>query len=449
VSNPPCSSEPGCQGPAELDATPRIGAIEPTYLPDGSPGSHRHVAYIVTHFPKFGQTFIRDEIEALVRLGTPVTVASLNVPADTDLRTDADRAVSGRTLYLKVRTVRNIGALLRAVLRAPIGVARLLGRAVTMGGSDPDLIVRRIGQLVEGLIVWDRCHRAGIRHLHSHFAGAPSMVAMFARDFAALSRTGTWTWSVTIHGPHDFMEEERTGLRRVAAAADALVAITDYARSQLMRLSTPARWPRVRTIRCGIDLELFDERPPGPVGRPATLLTIGRLAPEKGQSVAIEATALLHQRGVPVTLRLVGDGPDRDLLVHEIADRDVADTVVVVGSLLPPQVAAELRAADVLCVSSFAEGLPMVIMEAMAVGVPVVAPRIAGISELVTDGETGWTYPAGRTDLLADAVQEALSSPYRDDVIKAARARVVALHDRRASAEALQALFDSTSPSDD
>jgi glycosyltransferase involved in cell wall biosynthesis len=185
------------------------------------------------------------------------------------------------------------------------------------------------------------------------------------------------------------------------------------------------------------------------VGQPATVLTIGRLAPEKGQSVAIEATALVVQRGRPVTLRLVGDGPDRDLLTEEIAERGLGDAVVLVGSLLPAEVAAELRAADLLCVSSFAEGLPMVIMEAMAVGVPVVAPRIAGISELVTDGETGWTYPAGRADLLADAIQEALSTPYRDEVVKAARARVVAQHDRTSSAEALQQLFDTTTPSAD
>lgn len=382
-----------------------------------------------------------------MRLGTTVTVASLNVPADSDLRTDDDRVIRDRTLYLKVRTSRNIRALARAVLRSPLGVARLVARAIAMGGRDPDLIVRRIGQLVEGLIVWDRCRQAGIQHLHSHFAGAPSMVAMFARDFAALSGTGSWTWSVTIHGPHDFMDEERVGLRRIAAAADALVAISDYARSQLMRLSSPDRWPRVHTVRCGIDLDLFDERAPAPAGRPATVLTIGRLAPEKGQSVAIEATALMLQRGLPVTLRLVGDGPDRGLLAEEIAERGLDENVVLVGSLLPAEVAAELRAADVLCVSSFAEGLPMVIMEAMAVGVPVVAPRIAGISELVTDGETGWSYPAGRSDLLAAALHEAVSTPYRDEVVKAARARVVALHDRNGSAAALQQLFDSTTPS--
>lgn len=383
-----------------------------------------------------------------MRLGTPVTVASLNLPTAADLRTNDDRAVSERTLYLKVGTAGNIRSIARAVLRSPFGVLRLVMRALAMGGRDPDLIVRRVGQLVEGLIVWDRCRRAGIEHLHSHFAGAPSMVAMFARDFAALSRTGSWTWSVTIHGPHDFMEEERTGLRRIAAAADSLVAISDYARSQLMRLSSPVRWPRVHTVRCGIDLDLFDERPPTPVGRPATVLTIGRLAPEKGQSVAIDAVdELVHQRGVPVTLRLVGDGPDRELLEAAIAERDLSDEVVLVGSLLPGEVAAELRAADVACLSSFAEGLPMVIMEAMAVGVPVVAPRIAGISELVTHGETGWTYPAGRSDLLADAIHEALCSPGRDEVVRAARARVVAMHDRSVSAAALQRLFDTASPS--
>ena len=402
------------------------------------------IAYVLGHYPRLAQTFIRQEIRSLEELGQPIVPISVNVPVESDRATDDLRAEHARTFYVKSVGARGAAtALLRAVRASPRGLLATLALAVRSAGFDLRAQLYHFFYVIEGLVVWDRCRAAGVRRMHTHFAVPTSTVAWFATEFGCqVDGPGTWSWSLTVHGPHDFFDESRMLLSYKASSLGAVVCITDYARSQVIRQLDPAHWHKVHVVRCGIDLDRFLARPPRPLGTPPTVLMVGRLAPEKGHRVLVEAAALLHARGVDIVVELVGAGPERDALAAAAAASGIADSIRFAGEMPSDQVALRLREADVFCLPSFAEGLPIAIMEAMAVGVPVVTTYLAGIPELVADGVTGALVPSGRADLLADALEHVLTDgPGREALVVAGRARVTAEHEVHAQARKLVAVL--------
>ena len=400
------------------------------------------MAYVAATYP--GVTFIQDEITSLDDRGAEVLRIALNPARDEQVLTDRDASERARTLYVKGSSPARIAKVVLATAVAhPVAFVGGVVRALRAGRTRSGVAVRPLLQFVEALLVWDHCRRHGVRALHAHFAQAPATVAWMAAEMGNAVGGPRWTWGMTIHGPHDFFNEHADLLEVKLARADLVVCISHYTRAQVLRLVRPADREKIRLVLCGIDLERFTEREPRPVASPPVVVTTARLSPEKGHLVLLDAVRQLADEGFEVSVRLIGDGPLRDELRDRIEAMDLSSRVVLTGPLPPERVAAELRAADLFCLPSAAEGLPISIMEAMAVGVPVLSTYVAGIPELLVDDQTGWIVPAGSVDALATGIRTALGSSRRPDVIAAGRRAVEARHDLRASIDELKAQFEA------
>lgn len=405
----------------------------------------RKIGYLATHYPSVSHSFILREILALQDLGLDIEPMAVNPAPEDDVLTDIDRAERRRTFYVKAQSKQHmLRALWRAARRSPGGLAATALLAVRSAGFDLKAGLWRLFQLVEAVIVWDHCDRVGVRHVHAHFGQVPATVAWFTAELGnRLDPDGDpWTWSVTIHGWHEFVNEREASLRQKVHAASFVVCISDYTRSQLMRIAHPDDWHKLRVVRCGIDTAAFAQRPHRPIGKPPRVLMVARLSPEKGHLVLLEAVKLLRDRGRRVEVELVGPGEFRDSLERAVKSLGIEDRVQFLGACSPSEINAALRSTDVFVLPSFAEGLPVALMEAMAVGVPVVTTYISGIPELVIDGWTGMVVPAGRADLLASAIERLCDDPKLvADIVTAARAKVEEQHELSHNVTALAALL--------
>lgn len=408
------------------------------------------VAHLLSHYPHPSHSFLRDEVIGLRAAGLEVETIALNPAADAHVLTELDRSEQAATRYVKARPARAALVLAAAATRHPVRMARFVAWAGAQGGPDPTIMAKRAAQALEAVVVREWCRRVGVDHVHAHFGGAPGTVAWFVSELSRrLDDDPPLSWSLTVHGPHDFMNERAANLPALVAHADLVVAISDFTAAQLYRLAPPSRRERVRVARCGIDLSVFTPRDrsvdrDGDEAGPLRVVTIGRLAPEKGQWVLVDAVAELVRRGIDVTVRVVGDGELRDDLLAQIRRLDLTDRVVLVGVLEPTAVRDEIAQADVFCLPSFAEGLPIALMEAAAVGTPIVCTSVAGIPELVVDGRTGRCVPAGSTADLAAAIEQlATDARLRAELAKGARAAVEARHDRRSTSQHLASLLGS------
>jgi glycosyltransferase involved in cell wall biosynthesis len=394
----------------------------------------------MTHYPKHSQTFLLDEVVAVHGTDLEIVPIALNPPDPGDLDSDIERGESARTLYVKTQSPLRVARVLaRTFRRDPAGVGRVLMRTVVSARAHVRDAMWRVFAFVEAAIVWDHCETNGCRHVHAQFGTAPATVAMIAAELGNQLAPGAEpvTWSFTIHGYHEFTAEDRYDLARKADSAAFVVAISDYTRSQLMRLSSPKDWDKLHRVHCGIDLDRFSYRPRRETHNPATVVTVGRLSPEKGQFAMLDAARVLKSRGVPIRMKVIGDGPSRDELRERARLLDVADIVEFTGAIAAEAVVEELGEADVFCLPSFAEGIPVSVMEALARGVPVVATYVGGVPELIETRISGWAVPAGRADLVADAIEELVTDPeLRARVQHEGRRRVETEHDlRRTSAE--------------
>jgi colanic acid/amylovoran biosynthesis glycosyltransferase len=396
------------------------------------------VAYVLTQHPRTTQTFINAEIAALRRTGREVDVFALNEAGQGQVRTDDDRAEQARTTYLKVVGVAGV---LRAVRRAwalsPVGLLRVGWQAVRSAGTDGRRVVWRLFHLAEALIVWDRGCDRGVQVVHAHFGQSTSTVAWLATTLGRVLRCGPSELVVTVHCGTEVEDAAETIPALKARDARAIVAISDHTRSQLMRHVPADDWSAIRVIRCGIDLRRFTMSERGPIRATPTILFVGRLDPVKGVPFLLEAVGRLRDAGRSVELEIVGGGSLESELRAIAAD---ASWVRFTGELPPEAVHQRLLAADVFCLPSLDEGIPVSIMEAMAVGTPVVATAVAGIPELALDDRTALVVPAGNVDRLVAALARMLDDPELVDRLRrAARERVESLHD---SSENLPALIE-------
>lgn len=404
---------------------------------EDSPPPEPRIGYVVNTYPRPSQTFIRREIRALEAAGLHVHRFAMRRD-DQPLASAEDREESARTEYVLDRGAVALGlALLRAVLRQPRSLTAVV-RAGRRGGPGRG-VARQAIYLAEAMILADRSREAGLTHLHAHFGTNSADVALYARML------GGPGFSMTVHGPEEFDAPHALMLGEKVARSRFAVAVSDFGRSQLSRWAPFAAWDRIAVVHCGIDPALFPDAlplPPGPgPDRPLRLVCVGRFAEQKGQVLLIEALARCR---APVHLTLVGDGPLRPALEAAIARHALRDRVHLAGWLDEAGVRRALTDAHAMVMPSFAEGLPVALMEAMAAGRPAIATHIAGIPELLTP-DAGWLVPAGSPDALADAMDAAAATP--PDRLAAmglaARARALARHDIHDQAARLAQLFRS------
>ncbi|BAM02566.1 glycosyltransferase [Phycisphaera mikurensis] len=400
------------------------------------------VAYLVNAYPKVSHAFIRREIAALEALGQPVQRVSIR--AAEGLVDPEDLEEAGRTRVL-FEPARLVGPALRAALR-PGRLARALGQAMGMAAARGGGLagrLRHLVYLVEACRLRELVDAAGARHVHAHFGTNPAAVARLCRTL------GGPPFSFTVHGPEEF--DRPVGLSLASKAADAafVAAVSSFGRSQLMRWIDPRAWDRIAVVRCGLDAAYLQAGDAG-ASRPAKadlFVCVGRLCEQKGQHLLVEAVARLAEGGSPVRLRLVGDGPMRADLEAFARERGVADRVEFTGNASAEAVRGHLLDARAMALPSFAEGLPVVLMEALALGRPVISTYIAGIPELV-DAGCGWLVPAGDADALAEAMRAALAAPAADlDAMgREGRRRVLERHAAPRIAAQLLGLFDDATP---
>jgi colanic acid/amylovoran biosynthesis glycosyltransferase len=285
------------------------------------------------------------------------------------------------------------------------------------------------------LLGWMR--ESDCKHVHVHFGTNPTQVAMFAHLLGAIS------YSFTVHGPEEFDMPKFLHIKEKAKHAKFLIAVSSYGRSQLYRHIDYKDWPKVHVVHCGLEASFYDSTEKS-IADTNRLVCVGRLCEQKGQLLLIEALHQLKEEGLPVELVLAGDGEMREILESLIRERGLKDSVRITGWISSEQVREEILNSRALVLPSFAEGLPVVLMESLALRRPVLTTYIAGIPELVVNEESGWLFPAGSVVALADTMRQCLNTPV-EKLIRMGDTgyqRVVQRHDIDTEARKLAELFE-------
>jgi colanic acid/amylovoran biosynthesis glycosyltransferase len=370
---------------------------------NGIANKTRKVAYIISHYPKVSHSFIRREILELERTGFEVIRIAMR-GWDCELADPDDIAELDKTNFVLRNGAIRLGfGLCAEAIRHP---RRFFGAALIalkmMRGSDRPIPWHLI-YLAEASWIAPLIRRAGIAHLHAHFGTNPAEVAALV---AAL--TGV-TYSFTVHGPEEFDKVHSVHLARKARGAAFVVAISSYCRSQIFRVIPHSLWQKVKVIHCGLEESFFENEPPeAPLNN--RLVCVGRLSEAKGQLLLVEAVGELCRDGVSVELTLVGDGELRGEIERLIERYRIGERVTITGWASGEQVRRAILDSRAVVLPSFAEGLPVVLMEALALGRPVISTYVDGTPELVVDGCTGWLVPAGSKSDLVRAIKRCLNS---------------------------------------
>jgi glycosyltransferase involved in cell wall biosynthesis len=393
------------------------------------------LAYLTACYPAASHTFILREVTALRGLGFEVETCSTRRPAPAHLIGPEEEAAAGSTFYV-IATGKNPLAMLRALrdgLASPRRFLTALALAWRTAPPGAKGLMKQGFYLAEALVLARQLRLRGVDHLHNHFAQASANVAMLASALSGIP------FSYTLHGPSDLYEPETWQLREKTARAAFVACISHFARSQAMYFSDPAHWHKLRIVHCGVIPERYD-RPALLPCNGTRLVFVGRLAPVKGLRVLLAALARARESRPDLQLTLVGDGDDRAHLERLAAP--MGDAVTFTGYLSQEEVAGTLAAADALVLPSFAEGVPVVLMEAMAAGKPVIATPVGGVGELVKDGMSGYLVPPGDAETLADRILLLADDPnLRARMGATGRAWVRAEFDIRTEAARIGALF--------
>ncbi len=432
----------------ERDDSARLIASPSSSSKAGPVGPKKaRICYVTSHYPALSHTFVMREIFGLRAAGVEVGTVSVHKADPAGLLAEADRREAENTWnILPVEAGSFVRAHAGALLAHPAAYFRTLGAALRAAPGGMRGYLWQLFYFAEAVALWDHAKHVGARHLHAHLANVAADISWWASAFGnAAGGARNWRWSFTMHGPTELFAVERFNLGRKVAHADLVVCISDFTRSQLMYLSEPDDWAKLRVVHCGADLSRYPLAPPrrGPGFR---VLCVARLAPQKGLEVLLGAVKLLAGRGIDVHLVLVGDGPMRERLRLRAERLQITDRVTLMGAVGQDDMAAYYAGADVFCLPSFAEGVPVVLMEAMASGRAVVATRVGGVPELVEDGASGLLVAPGNVDELAAALERLASSPEeREKMGLTGRQEVVEDFDARKCAAQLAALFQEMS----
>jgi glycosyltransferase involved in cell wall biosynthesis len=397
-----------------------------------------NIAYLMNIYPMTSTVFIRREILALERRGIQVTRIALRGWNDEPVDQE-DKIERERTRYvLREGAPALLVAILRMLATRPLRLLNALGMVWRVGRrADRPLLVHLV-YLAEACRVATWLRAAGIQHLHAHFGTNSAEVAMLAHIL------GGPQWSFTIHGPEEFVKPRFIGLADKIRDCAFVVAISSFGRSQLYRLLKHQHWQKVKIVHCGLEPSFFSvSASPPPVAR--RLVCVGRLCEQKGQLLLIEATRRLAAAGVDFQLALVGDGEMRADIEALIRRYKLQAMIRITGRISSDKLHEEILAARALILPSFAEGLPMVIMEAMALRRPVISTFVAGIPELVHTGEHGWLVPAGDVEALMEAMEACLEAPAEmlASMGEAANKRAFGRHNVEIQAAQLSTLFQA------
>jgi len=397
------------------------------------------MAYLLSRYPAISHTFFLKEILGLRRIGFEIETASVNPPDRPISKLPPLEAVEAHsTHYLKqVSFLDALSVLVTITFVHPRVALRGFRAAARLGDYDLSRKIYAFFYMVEAFLLGRWMERRDLHHLHVHFGGSVATVAMLAAE------AWGFDYSLTIHGPEEFYEVEHCYLPRKIDQAKFIFCISDFCRSQLMKYCDPAHWDKMHVIRLGVDTE---ECKPLPQKEKLAfeIVCVGRLVPAKGQHILLRAFSLVRSKGYSVHLTFIGDGPDRPTLEREVSERDLAAHVTVLGSLNHDQTRERVSHADIFALASFAEGVPVALMEAMAMGIPCVSTVVAGIPELIRDKIDGLLVPASSVDAFASAIELLLlDDDSRRRLGASARTRIIECYNLTDNLKLLASMFEN------
>ena len=396
------------------------------------------VAYLTALYPKTSHSFVRREIAALERLGLTVLRFSTRRVSEPLVDPD-DIAERERTQALLDAGVSGLAfATLALALRRPGRWLRALGEALHLSRGSEAGAARHLAYFCEACVLVRSLEHQRAEHLHAHFATNAATIALLARLL------GGPPYSFTAHGTDALDHAPLRALGDKVRHSKFTIAVSHHARAHLMRFSRTEDWPRIHVVRCGLE-QAYLRLPGASLPREPRLVCVARFDEEKGHLLLLEALARLCAEGVPFELELVGDGPLRPAIEAAIARHGLERRVKLCGWLGGAQVRERLLASRFLVLPSLAEGLPVVLMEALAAGRPAIASQVGAIAELVVSGENGWLVPPASVEALASALRLALASPLEqlERMGAAGRERVLVQHDAEKEARKLAQLLRS------
>lgn len=394
------------------------------------------LAYLNSEYPSLSHTFIEREVRELRRLGVEIRTFSVRRTGATG-RLGADHvAAADETFVLQDGPAAILRDLLLGALRSPAGALRAMARAQRMAPPGVASRVRHVAYVLQGIRLARALARDGIAHVHVHMANNGAAIAMMAREY-----DHRLSYSLTIHGSAEFFHVDTWTLRAKVESARFVRCISDFCRAQVMAWSDPDCWDRLHVVHCGVDTDAYRPKPPRQPG-PLRLLTVGRLHPIKGYEMLLRACSQLSNEGVGWELDMVGDGPRMTRLRELSRSLGIEDRVTFSGAVGQDRIGEHFDRADVMVVSSFMEGVPVVLMEAMSKRLAVIATKVGGVPELVRDGIDGLLVSPGSVESLAEAIRSLASDPQACELrFSTGRERIEAEFSLRGLGEGMIRLF--------
>lgn len=422
--------------PTDPSAAPREGARASTRKRRW-PAVQAPIAYLNTEYPSLSHTFIEREIRELRRLGLSIRPFSIRRPGKHGTIGGHHAAAATETTVLLDSRARLLWSAFRGALAQPVRTAKTLAASQRL--SPPGMRQRFLHMVyaAEAVRLARELAPRSIRHIHVHMANNGAAVAMLACAYDP-----RLSWSLSIHGSAEFFQVDTVTLGAKAESALFTRCISDFCRAQVMCWSDARKWADFHVVHCGLNLDQFapaQARRDGPL----RLVTVGRLHSIKAYPLLVEACAELSSRGIDWTLDMIGDGPDRPAIESAVRRLGVESRVRLVGPVPAEELRARLASSEILIISSFMEGVPVVLMEAMAMGMPVLSTAVGGVPELVSDGVSGVLVAPGSSARLADGLERLAARRSEFDAMgRAGRDKIAAEFTIEETGRKMLALFE-------
>jgi glycosyltransferase involved in cell wall biosynthesis len=398
------------------------------------------VGYLTSQYPYPSITFVRRELNALRARGVEIQTFSVRTPSVEERGPETDRRDYESTWYvLPVRPLELLRDHARALASRPLAYLRSFVAALRHRVPGTMSLLYSLFYFAEAIRLAGELERREIEHLHNHFGNAGAIVGYLASHYLELD------WSLSLHGISELDHPYGSLLGDKIRHARFVACAHHFMRAQAMRTVGPEHWSKLVIVRCGVEMD----RLPVPDPRSADddrlrVVCVGRLSPEKGHAGLLDAFAKVVADGVDAELRLIGDGPDSAVTRAHAERLGLGDRCSLPGRASEPDSLAEIARADVFVLSSLMEGLPVVLMEALALQVPVIAPCVGGIWELVQHEVTGLLFPPADWEALQQCLRRMLADPeLRERTADAGRARIVEEFDIERAIEPLLQRFSS------
>lgn len=363
------------------------------------------IAYLVSEYPAISHAFIYTEIAELRKQGVSVDTFSINLTKNASQLQPLEQAEIESTIYIKaINPIKALFSTVSFLIKHPQRYTKMFMAALSLGKKGLKSFLKGLGYLVESVLLLNELNKRNISHVHNHFGNAAAMVAMISE------RSGLISYSLSLHGPAIFDSVDSELLEEKIKHAKFIRTISQYCQSQAMKLVPFEYWHKFSIVRCGVDLNHFSCHETNKNEVPV-LLCVGRLVSQKAQHILVEASYQLKNQGIEHQLIFVGAGPDLQSLEHLVAQRKLDSVVSFAGAIGQQALIHYYNKADILVLPSFSEGIPVVLMEAMAMKLPVVSTRVAGIPELIESECEGLLVSPSSVGELSDAIQKLIHNP--------------------------------------